>query len=154
MIFDLQRFGQVLTYDPKKVTVSFGTHQITGFSEDDFLSLEPSGEGVQKVTGVDGEVGRSLDPNETFHITIHLASTSKSNKHLSEVYNLDKKTGRGMYDFMIKDLSGSTLFHAEQAWIINFPSADMGKTISTYDWEFDTGKVEDPIIGGAEGDDN
>ena len=91
-IFNLQRFSSVLTYDPKKIVVIFGATRITGFSEDDIVTIAPSGEGMQKYVGADGEVGRSIDPNETFEITINLASTSKSNTYLSEIYNLKLPT--------------------------------------------------------------
>ena len=146
--FDLQRFSDVKTYDPKKNVVVFGARQITGFSEDTIISIEPSGEGVQKVVGADGEVARSLDPNETFKVTFSLLSTSTSNEFLSEVYNLDRKTGSGMLPLMIKDLSGSTMFIAEKAWVANFPSPEIGRTVNTYEWEIDTGQVSDPILGG------
>lgn len=74
MKFDLQRFAGVLTYDPKKVAIIFGARQITGFSEDDIITIEPSGEGMTKVVGADGEVARSIDPNETCKVTFHFFS--------------------------------------------------------------------------------
>ena len=147
--FDVQRFaGGVLTYDPKKVTVVFGAKQITGFSEDDIISIAPSGEGMQKIVGADGEVGRSVDPNETFEVTISLATTSKSNEYLSELYNIDRQTGSAMLPFMIKDLSGTTMFMAEQAWVANFPESSLGRVIGTHEWTIATGQVKNPVLGG------
>jgi len=150
MKFDLQRFAGVLTYDPKKVAVIFGARQITGFSEDDMISIESSGEGMTKVVGADGEVARSIDPNETSKVTFHLMGSSQSNVFLSELYNLDRATGAGILPLIIKDLSGSTMFFAQQAWVVNLPSFDMGRQLGTCDWEIDTGQVSEPIIGGNE----
>ena len=147
--FDIQRFGGgVLTYDPKKHIIIFGAKQITGFADDSIVSIAPSGEGFQKYVGADGEVGRSIDPNETFEVTISLATSSKSNEYFSEMYNIDRKTGAGMLPLMIKDLSGATMFFAEQAWVQNFPEGGRGRTIDTMEWVLDTGQVNDPILGG------
>jgi len=147
--FKLQLFaGGVLTYNPKKVIVIFGAHQITGFSEDSIISIEPHGEGMQKYVGADGEVARSIDPDETFTITVPLASTSKSNTYLSALYNRDRHTGTTMLPILIKDLSGDTLFHAEQAWVQNFPEGGRGRVVEEQEWTIDTGQVTNPILGG------
>ena len=147
--FDLQLFAVgVLTYDPKKVAVIFGAHQITGFSEDDIITVSPSGEGMQKYVGADGEVARSVDPNETFEITFSLASTSRSNTYLSNMYNLDRVTGKAMVPLLIKDLSGDTVFAAEQAWVQNFPECTKGRVVETQEWTIDTGQVRMPVAGG------
>ena len=74
--------------------------------------------------------------------------TTKSNDYLSNCFNKDRKTGNNMLPLIIKDLSGSTLFFAKQAWIKNFPESKRGRKISNQDWTFNTGQVDDPIIGG------
>ena len=146
--FDLQLFAGVLTYDPKRVQVIFGARQLSGFADDSIISIAPHGEGMQLYVGADGEVGRSIDPDHTFEVTISLATTSKSNTYLSNVYNADRAGGNGMLPLMIKDLSGDTLFFAEQAWVSNFPEAGRGRTIDTQEWVIQTGQVDNPIIGG------
>ena len=138
----------VLTYDPKKVVVIFGATQITGFAEDDIVTITPSGEGMVKYVGADGEVARSIDPNETFEITIHLSSASKSNTYLSDCYNVDRVTGKNMLPLIIKDLAGDTLFFAEQAWVVNFAEGGRGRTVADQEWTIDTGQVHGPILGG------
>lgn len=138
----------VLTYDPKKVQVIFGSRALTGFSDDSIISINPHGEGMQLYVGADGEVGRSIDPDHTFEVTISLATSSKSNTYLSNVYNLDRSTGKGMQPLLIKDLSGDTMFYAKEAWVSNFPEAGRGRTIDTQEWTIQTGQVENPIIGG------
>lgn len=140
--------SDVLTYNPKKNIIIYGAKQLTGFAEDDMITIKPLGDGMQIFSGADGEVGRSIDPNSTYEVTVSLATSSKSNDYLSNCFNKDRKTGNNMLPLIIKDLSGSTLFFAKQAWIKNFPETKRGRKISNQDWTFNTGQVDDPIIGG------
>lgn len=140
--------SDVLTYDPKKNIIIYGGRQLTGFAEDDMITINPLGDGMQIYNGADGEVGRSVDPNRTFEVKVSLAISSKSNDYLSECYNKDRRTGSYMLPLTIKDLSGSTLFFAKQAWVQNFPESKRGRKIDNQDWTFNTGQVNDPVIGG------
>lgn len=140
--------SDVLTYDPKKNIIIYGGRQLTGFAEDDMITIKPLGDGMQVYSGADGEVGRSVDPNRTFEVKVSLATSSKSNDYLSECYNKDRRTGSYMLPLTIKDLSGSTLFFAKQAWVQNFPESKRGRKIDNQDWTFNTGQVNDPVIGG------
>lgn len=140
--------GTVKTYDPKKNMIIFGGKQITGMAEDDMITIKPLGDGMQIYCGADGEVGRSVDPNMTYEVSVSLATTSKSNDYLSDTYNLDRATGKGLMPLLVKDLSGSTLFSAPQAWIQNMPESKRGRKIDAQKWVFNTGAVEAPIIGG------
>lgn len=142
-------FGNgVLTYDPKKVIVVFGSQTISGFAEDEMITIAPSGDGYTKYVGADGEVARAIDPNDTFTVTLHLAYTSKSNSYLSKMHSADRLTGSFLVPLMIKDLSGDTLFVAEQAWVANWPESTRGRGIETQDWELETGRVIGPVLGG------
>ena len=140
--------SDVLTYDPKKNIIIYGGRQLTGFAEDDMITINPLGAGMQIYSGADGEVGRGIDPNQTFEVKVSLATSSKSNDYLSECYNKDRRTGSYMLPLTIKDLSGSTLFFAKQAWVQNFPESKKGRKIDKQDWTFNTGQVNDPVIGG------
>lgn len=140
--------SDVLTYDPKKNIIIYGGRQLTGFAEADMITIKPLGDGMQIYSGADGEVGRSVDPNRTFEVKVSLATSSKSNDYLSECYNKDRRTGSYMLPLTIKDLSGSTLFFAKQAWVQNFPESKRGRKIDNQDWTFNTGQVNDPVIGG------
>ena len=136
------------TYDPKKVIVIFGARQLKGMSEDSIVSIKPNGEGLQTYVGADGDVARSLDPDATYEVTVSLNTTSNSNDYLSNMYNYDRETGDGIAPLLIKDLAGTTLFSAPEAWVANMPEASRGLTVDTQEWVFRTGQVEDAIIGG------
>ena len=136
------------TYDPKKVIIIFGVRRLTGMSEDSIVSIKPNGEGLQTYVGADGDVARSLDPDATYEVTVSLNTTSNSNDYLSNMYNYDRETGNGIAPLLIKDLAGTTLFSAPEAWVSNMPEASRGLTVDTQEWVFHTGQVEDAIIGG------
>ena len=136
------------TYDPKKIIVIFGARQLTGMSEDSIVSIAPNGEGLQTYVGADGDVARSLDPDATYEVTVSLNTTSNSNEYLSNMYNYDRETGDGIAPLLIKDLAGTTLFSAPECWVANMPEASRGLTVDTQEWVFQTGQVEDAIIGG------
>jgi hypothetical protein len=137
----------VKTYDPKNLVVIFGLERIHGFSEDDMITVKPNGDGSTIYVGADGEVGRSIDPNGTFEVTISLAQTSASNDTLSTYRELDRATGKGLLPLAIKDLSGTTVFTASQAWVKNLPEAKKGKSIDANEWTIYTGNA-DAFVGG------
>ena len=136
------------TYDPKKVIVIFGARQLTGMAEDSIVTISPLGDGMQIYVGADGDVARAVDPDATFEVTVSLNTTSNSNDYLSNMYNYDRATGNGVAPLLIKDFGGTTLFSAPEAWISNMPEASRGLTVDTQEWTFNTGQVEDAIIGG------
>jgi hypothetical protein len=136
------------TYDPKKIIIIFGARQFTGMSEDSIVSIAPNGDGLQTYVGADGDVARSLDPDATYEVTVSLNTTSNSNDYLSNMYNYDRETGDGIAPLLIKDLAGTTLFSAPEAWVANMPEASRGLTVDTQEWVFRTGQVEDAVIGG------
>ena len=138
----------VVTYNPKMLVIVYGSREVDGFAEDDMVTIKPLGERTQIYSGADGSVGRSMDPNQTYEVTIALATTSKTNDYFSNVYNLDRSTGRGILPLTIKDLSGTTVFQANQAWITNFPEHKRGRKIEAQEWVFHTGQVANPMIGG------
>ena len=136
------------TYDPKKIIIIFGVRRLTGMSEDSIVSIKPQGDGLQTYVGADGDVARSLDPDATYEVTVSLNTTSNSNDYLSNMYNYDRETGNGIAPLLIKDLAGTTLFSAPEAWVSNMPEASRGMTVDKQEWVFHTGQVEDAIIGG------
>ena len=58
--------SKIKTYNPKEVIVTCGTHIVTGYADDSFISIEPNGDGITKKTGCDGEIARSISPDNTY----------------------------------------------------------------------------------------
>ena len=129
----------IKTYNPKEITIACGNHIITGYAEDSFVTIDPNGDGITKKVGCDGEIVRSISPDDTSVIKISLLQTSESNSWLQARYNEDKKTGNGMFPVLIKDLKGGMVFSTDAAWAIKPTSRTFGKEAGNRDWEIHTG---------------
>lgn len=129
----------VKTYNSKQVTVSVGTHSVSGFADDSFIAIEPLGDGVTSKSGCDGEVARAVDPNEQYSVKITLLQTSATNAYLQAQYNKDKTDGDGAFPLLIKDLRGNFVFSADAAWVVKTPSRTYGKETNNREWELETG---------------
>ena len=130
---------KIKTYNPKEVIVSCGTHIIDGYADDSFISIEPNGDGITKKVGCDGEIARAISPDNTYKVKITLLQTSGSNSFFSDMVDLDRDTGNGLFPILIKDLKGGLVFSTEAAWVTKKASATRGKDTNNREWEIDTG---------------
>lgn len=130
----------VTTYNPKEVVITLGVHIVTGIADDSFVTIDPNGDGITKKVGCDGEVVRSISPDDTSIVKVVVFQTSPTNRFLNEKLRLDKRTGEGMFPILIKDLKGGLKFSAQQAWVSKPPSRGYGKEAGTREWEIHTGK--------------
>lgn len=138
----------VKTYDAKSVVITWGGVQLTGYPEGTFIAISKSADNVMRKVGADGDVSRSINSDKTYDITLTLEGTSASNDYISGIRLLDDKTGKGVLPFLMQDLSGSTLFFAESAWVSKDADVEFGNEISENAWAFQTGQVEGYNIGG------
>lgn len=129
----------VKTYNSRLVTVALGTHAVSGFADDSFISIEAVGDGVSSKSGCDGEVARAVDPNEQYTVKLTLLQTSVTNAFLQAMYNADKTNGDGMFPILIKDLKGNFVFSADSAWVVKPAGRTYGKETNNREWELTTG---------------
>lgn len=132
----------IKTYNPKEVIVTLGNHIVTGYADDSFVSIDPNGDGVTKKVGCDGEVVRSISPDETYIVKISVLQTSDTNAFLQQRLAMDRKTGNGMFPILIKDLKGGMVFSADAAWPAKSASRGYGKEAGNREWELHTGAGE------------
>lgn len=128
----------IKTYNPKEVVVACGTHIVSGYADDSFISIEPNGDGITKKVGCDGEIARSISPDNTYKVKITLLQNSDSNSFFSDIADYDRATGNGLFPVLIKDLRGGLLFATEAAWVIKKSPATRGKETNNREWEIDT----------------
>ena len=128
----------IKTYNPKEVVVACGTHIVSGYADDSFISIEPNGDGITKKVGCDGEIARSISPDNTYKVKITLLQNSDSNSFFSNIADYDRATGNGLFPVLIKDLRGGLLFAPEAAWVIKKSPATRGKETNNREWEIDT----------------
>jgi len=130
------------TYDPKKVLISLGSHSVSGYSDGTFLAIEANGDGVTSKTGCDGEVARSLSPDNSAKVTLTLLQTSLTVAWAQKQYNKDMKTGSGTFPILVKDLKGGLIFSAADAWIVKPPNREFGKESADRELEIQTGEAD------------
>lgn len=131
--------GKVKTYNPKEVTIACGSHIVTGIADDSFVTIEANGDGITKKIGCDGEIARAVSPDNTYKVKIALLQTSDSNAYFSNMFDVDRETGEGMFPILIKDLKGGLVFSTEAAWVLKRSSVTRGKETNNREWEIDTG---------------
>ena len=131
--------GQIKTYNPKEITMAFGNHIVTGYADDSFVSIDPNGDGITKKVGCDGEIVRSINPDDTYIVKLTVLQTSDTNSFLQQKLAQDRKTGDGMFPILIKDLKGGMVFSTEAAWAIRAASRGYGKEAGNREWELHTG---------------
>ena len=128
----------IKTYNPKEVVVACATHIVSGYADDSFINIEPNGDGITKKVGCDGEIARSISPDNTYKVKITLLQNSDSNSFFSNIADYDRATGNGLFPVLIKDLRGGLLFATEAAWVIKKSPATRGKETNNREWEIDT----------------
>lgn len=134
--------GGTTTYIPTMVKIALGNHIVTGYAEDSFVTIEPLGDGVTSKAGCDGEIVRSVDPNNRFSIKLALLASSPTHRFLTQKLEQDKKSGTGAFPVLIKDLMGKEKFSSDQAWVTKLSSNVKGKEAQNKEWTIETGQAD------------
>lgn len=132
--------GEVRTYNPDEVVISLGKHIVTGYAEDSFITVEPLGDGITSKSGCDGEIVRSIDPNNRYTVKLVVQYGSPTNRFLLNRLKIDKKNGRGTFPVLVKDLMGNEVFKTNVAWVTKPASFAKGKEAANKEWTLETGQ--------------
>jgi len=139
------------TFDPAKVVVTFQGQRILGpFGEGTFIVIKRNSQLYTRKTGADGEGARARSQDKSFIVEVTLGQASLSNDTLSDIANTDELSGGGVGVLQIEDLSGTTLFHSEEAWIQKYPDTEMGAELGERTWPFEGVKGEMYVGGNLE----
>lgn len=136
----------VTTYSPDEVVITFGPVLLSGFADAD-ITIEHNEDAFTFKAGIDGKGTRTKNANKSGRLTAPLMQTSMANDLLSAIAQVDRKTGQGVFPLLVKDLSGRTVFAAEDAWIVKMPAASFGKEAGQRDWIFESDSLES-FVGG------
>ena len=137
----------VKTFDPKMVVMTWGVIPISGYAEGTFVRVKRSGDAFGKKKGAGGDIERINRNQGDFEVAITLQQTSGTNKELSAALAADIATNAGVFPLTVKDLLGTTLFYAPQAWIRVDPEWEDGDELNAREWTFDTG-IGANLVGG------
>lgn len=135
-------------YDPKQVVVTFGPVIFTGYPEGTFVQVTRSGDNFTKKKGADGTINRTNNNAFDFTVTATLMQTSLTNDALSAILAADVNDNQGIFPLTIKDLLGTTLFFAQEAWIKKDPDDEFSNEAGDREWQFDTG-IAQKFTGGS-----
>jgi hypothetical protein len=123
------------SYSPKRVQVIIGAKRIKGFMTGESISAEPMADGSSSVAGMDGDVGRAMNTDPRWTITLNLMQGSDSNSYLSTLYAADKASdGNGVVPFLLQDNNGDTMLAGAQAWVQRKANVTFGNEITGRSW--------------------
>ena len=137
----------VRTYDPGEHACSFAGIQLTAFGPDTFITAERDEDAFAKHVGAGGEVARTRNRNRSGRVTVTLLASSPENDLLSAVALLDEQSAEGVGAVFIKDLVGTTMVHAPDAWLVKLPATERAKELGVVEWAIDCAELE-IFIGG------
>lgn len=126
--------SQATTYDPALVVASFAGIPIAGYADGTFVTVERNNDSYTLMVGAGGEAARARSRNSSGKVTFTLLATSPVNDLLSAVWHADELLGVGVGSVIVKDLQGTTLCVANNAWITKAPKIEFGKEVGTREW--------------------
>ena len=135
------------TYDPKQVVLIVGGRQITGFAADTFITVARNSDAFTMQVGVDGEGTRSKSNDKSGTFTFSLMQTAKDNEYLSSLALADELDNSGVVPVMVKDVNGSSLELAEQAYIQKMPDSEFNREATGREWILATDALQ-KFVGG------
>lgn len=124
-------------YDAKQVQVIVDGQSITGFADGTFVEIEFDEQQWNKVTGADGLTSRAKTNNNTGTVTVTLLATSSGNDILSSIWNKDRRSNTGVFNLLVKDSTGRTVWSSAQAWIQQMPTQSFSKEVDERAWVID-----------------
>lgn len=135
------------TYDPKQVIVTFGARQLTGFADGTQIIVRPNEDAWALTVGNDGEGTRSKSNNNSGQIEVSLMQSSDDNAYLSAIYNADKLNNSGVNPAGVKDINGSSLYFAAQAYLKRLPDSEFARVAGARTWIIETDNLQ-AFVGG------
>lgn len=145
------------SYSPEDVVVTLTTtggvtHQVSGFLEGTFITINRNVPFATLYTGSDNTSARVVRKNKSANVTLHLHQTGESNDILSALMDLDGQdptSGNGVFSIFIKDLNGRSLYHADQAFVGTQPDSTFAQEITSRDWVIHAIDLQQFIGGNA-----
>jgi hypothetical protein len=125
---------QTKTYDSKKIAIIVNGLPLSGFSESTLVKVTRSADTWKKTVSADGMVTRSKENDLSGEITFSLLQTSQSNDALSAIALLDELKSGGIVPVLIKDLNGTSLYTAAEAWVKKPPEGGAEKDAKDRSW--------------------
>ena len=124
----------VMTYTPVGI--------LTGLNDGEFLNIEKNSDAMTLKVGADGESAVAVNADESGRVTVTVLATAEINRALSLAC-----ATRARGALQIKDLSGTLVASAEDAWIMKEAPISRSKEVESRAWVFESGELL--IVGGG-----
>lgn len=131
-------------YDPERVIVTWSpVGFIQGFMDGTFIKVEFDEDGVMKTVGGQGAVTATINANRAGKFTFTLVQGSPINDLLSAVAAQNRAPGAALITgaILVKDLNGTTLCSAAEAWVTKVAASEFGKEVTAREWQIDCAKL-------------
>lgn len=122
-------------YNPLRHVASWANIPLIGVADGEFYNVEYREDQVTLVSGGQGDTVFVLNTDQTALFTVRLHPGSPANDMLSaQLPNADaNRLPQGV--FMLKDLDGTTVVHAEIAVISKPPAISVAKELPVREWQ-------------------
>jgi hypothetical protein len=128
-------------YDPARVTFNWNGIRCYGWASDSFIKAERDEDSFKKEISADGFAVRVQSQNKGGKVTITLQAQSPVNSLLSAAALVDEESGDNFGPLLIKDMNGTTICEADEAWIMKPAAVEYGTDGGTREWSFDCSEL-------------
>ena len=135
-------------YDPSRYTVTFGAVLLQGFADGVFVKTARNEDAYTVKVGAQGDVTRVRSLNKTGQVTVTLMAESPTNDLLTAQALIDEASGLAYAPLMVKDLNGTTVMIAENAWVMKMPEVEVATDSSPREWVFECADLT-MVVGGS-----
>lgn len=131
-------------YNPKAIIVTWGEFLIQGFADGSIVRVEYDEDAVTKTVGAQGDVTATINHNRGGKGTCNIKQGAPINDFLSlnAASNRPREAALVVKPFMVKDLFGTTLCIAPQAWIMKVATSEFSKEHTPREWIWDFGDLK------------
>ena len=135
-------------YSPDKITIVLGNILVGGYADGTFVKVTRDSESFKDEVGAGGDVVRVKNLDKRGSIVITVQSSSPTNDLLSALLIADEASGSAHVPVLVKDLIGTTLCGAENAWLLKPADIEYGNEASSREWTIRCADL-DILVGGA-----
>lgn len=121
----------LFTYIPSKVYIEISGYKVQGHTS---ISVTLDNPTFKTIRGIRGTNTRVRDKNTSATLKLDLLQTSQTNDVLSDIVKNDILYGTGRLVIAIRDLSGSSLFYCDTAYVEGYPELGFSSTAGTRTW--------------------
>jgi hypothetical protein len=130
--------------------MTLGPVFFAGFVDASFVTVSRDEDAYVKKIGATGDIVRVRNLNRGGSVKCTIQQSSITNDQLMAIYLVDQAfNSYTTYPLFLKDINGTTLIHAANAWIKKLPDVEYSKDLSSREWTIDCAAIDTYIVGGA-----